>query len=245
MHEISSWTLVEREQKSLEILRQALAEFGTEMAIAFTGGKDSLVGARSGAASGQWARPYPRLAHRHDCRLPRGLRVPRQIGARVGLPAHYISNREALAEAPPVSDPHFCLFCTKRLKTEALNQAIQKYRWRALITGVRWDEHQARSQEIYFSPRPDHVRVHPILHFRERDVWEYIKKYQLPYCPLYDKGYRSLGVCRAPSPSTDRSVPERAGRGTDKEGLMERLRALGYFESRKARDADTEGTESF
>jgi 3'-phosphoadenosine 5'-phosphosulfate sulfotransferase (PAPS reductase)/FAD synthetase len=38
-----------------------------------------------------------------------------------------------------------------------------------------------------------------------------------------------LGCVPCTKPVTDLNVPERAGRGTDKEGLMERLRALGYF----------------
>ncbi|MCL6642676.1 MAG: phosphoadenosine phosphosulfate reductase family protein [Candidatus Bipolaricaulota bacterium] len=229
MNEISSWTLLEREQKGLEILRQALAEFGSEMAVAFTGGKDSLVilDLVRRASNGRISIPVLHIDTTVD--FPEVYEYRDRLTREWGFQLVVYQNREALAEAPPTDDPQFCLFCTKRLKTEALNQAIQKYRWRALVTGVRWDEHQARSQETYFSPRPDHVRVHPILHFRERDVWEYIKKYQLPYCSLYDKGYRSLGCVPCTKPVSDLSVPERAGRGTDKEGLMERLRALGYF----------------
>jgi len=230
MSDVSVWTLAERERKSLEVLRQALEEFGpSAMAVAFTGGKDSLVilDLMRRAGGGRVLTPVLHVDTTVD--FPEIYEYRDRLAREWGLQLVIHQNTEALAEAPPTSDPQFCIFCTKRLKTEALNQAIQKYKWRALITGVRWDEHHARSQETYFSPRPDHVRVHPILHFRERDVWEYIKKYQLPYCPLYDKGYRSLGCVPCTKPVSDRSVPERAGRGTDKEGLMERLRALGYF----------------
>lgn len=224
------WTLEQREAKSLEILQTALEQFvPTEIAIAFTGGKDSLVALDllRRASNGKIMIPvlhvdttvdFPEIYEYRD-------RLAREWGFR--LVVH--QNREALAEAPPTDDPKFCLFCTTRLKTEALHQAIAQHRWKALITGVRWDEHQARSQELYVSPRPDHVRVHPILHFRERDIWDYIEKYQLPYCVLYDRGYRSLGCLPCTKPMSDSAGPERGGRGTDKEGMMERLRALGYF----------------
>jgi phosphoadenosine phosphosulfate reductase len=97
------------------------------------------------------------------------------------------------------------------------------------MVGIRWDEHPARSSETYFSPREDHMRVHPILHFTEKDVWSYIRRNNVPYNPLYDKGYRSLGAKIDTEPVADPDAPERAGREKEKEKIMERLRELGYF----------------
>ncbi|MDP8012896.1 MAG: phosphoadenosine phosphosulfate reductase family protein [Nanoarchaeota archaeon] len=125
------------------------------------------------------------------------------------------------------------------LKTVAMNEAIKKYRFDALFTGVRWDENEARSKEVFISPRvnPDHVRVQPILPFTERNVWEYIFKYKLPIHPLYKQGYRSIDgkfdskkVSDAPAWEQDlEHTKERAGRSQDKEGVMETLRAFGYM----------------
>ncbi|MEM3260151.1 MAG: phosphoadenosine phosphosulfate reductase family protein, partial [Thermoplasmata archaeon] len=80
------------------------------------------------------------------------------------------------------------------LKTIAMNDAIKKYRIDALFTGIRWDENPARSWEVFISLRkdPPHVRVHPILPFTERNVWEYTFKNNLPIHPLYYQGYRSI-----------------------------------------------------
>lgn len=125
------------------------------------------------------------------------------------------------------------------MKTVAMNIWIEENRIKAFMTGIRWDEQPARANEAYFSPRrnPDHTRVHPILHFRERDVWEAIRKLGIPYVKLYAEGYRSLGAKGTTEKPADipaweqdlEGVPERAGRRQDKEKIMERLRELGYM----------------
>ncbi len=125
------------------------------------------------------------------------------------------------------------------LKTVAMNIAIEKYRFDALFTGVRWDENPARSIEVFISPRvnPDHFRVQPILPFTERNIWQYIFKYNLPIHPLYRQGYRSIDgkfdskkVDNRPAWEQDlEHTKERAGRSQDKEGVMETLRQFGYM----------------
>ena len=93
----------------------------------------------------------------------------------------------------------------------------------------------------------NHVRVHPILHWTELDVWKYIKKESLPVNPLYFSRngyrYRSLGCacCTSPVKSDAKNIneivreleltdiEERSGRSQDKETIIRRLRALGYM----------------
>ncbi len=94
-----------------------------------------------------------------------------------------------------------------------------------------------------------HVRVHPLLHWTEYDVWRYVQREKMPICPLYfakhGKRYRSIGCapCCAPIASEADTVDkiveelrttttsERAGRAQDKESAytMQKLRALGYM----------------
>ena len=125
------------------------------------------------------------------------------------------------------------------LKTVAMNQTIRKYGFDALFTGIRWDENAARSTERFFSDRenPPHTRVHPILTFRERDIWDYMFKYELPIHPKYKEGYRSIDGIRDSTKTSDKpaweqdleGTKERAGRSQDKEGMMEKLRKMGYM----------------
>lgn len=125
------------------------------------------------------------------------------------------------------------------MKTVAMNRYLEREGAQALLVGIRHDEQSARANEVYFSPResPTHTRVHPILHFREADVWEVIHTHGIPYVNLYEQGYRSLGAKHSTTKAGDvpaweqdlENTPERMGRRQDKEGIMERLRELGYM----------------
>jgi sulfate adenylyltransferase subunit 2 len=100
-----------------------------------------------------------------------------------------------------------------------------------------------------FGQNIDHVRIHPILHWTELDIWRYMKKEKLPINQLYFSKngfrYRSLGCecCTIPVESNAATideiinelkvtdVEERSGRTQDKEDdeMMRRLRSLGYM----------------
>lgn len=98
-----------------------------------------------------------------------------------------------------------------------------------------------------FGKDTGHVRVHPLLHWDEFQIWEYIEKENIPVNPLYfaknNKRYRSIGCecCTSPIESNADTInkitkelktikgKERDGRAKDKEIIMERLRSLGYM----------------
>src|SRR5262249_17779646 len=106
-----------------------------------------------------------------------------------------------------------------------------------------WDQYNAQP------PPGGHIRVHPLLAWRELDVWRYIEREGMPVVPLYfarnGLRFRSLGEkdITFPVPSAAASVkeiiaeleasrePERAGRAMDHESedAFERLRATGYM----------------
>lgn len=130
------------------------------------------------------------------------------------------------------------------MKTVVFNQWLKRNKIKAVFQGLRWDEHPARFDDTYFEYKkaeyliPEHTRIKPILHFCEKDVWETYGAFNIPYCSLYAKGYRSLGA-KTTSLISVEGVPaweqdlenteERVGRRQDKEKAMERLRKLGYM----------------
>jgi len=166
------------------------------------------------------------------------------------------------------------LACCTALKTEALRMAIEQHKFKALLLGIRRDEHGIRAKERYFSPRDqdfqwnyrnqppelwdqyksrqsdqDHIRVHPLLHWTELDIWEYIRREGIPVVSLYlardGRRLRSIGceTCCAPIASDADTLlkiveelkitmtAERSGRAQDKESayIMQKLRSLGYM----------------
>ena len=159
-------------------------------------------------------------------------------------------------------------------KTQGLRTAIEGHALKGVIAGIRRDEQATRAKERVFSPRdttgqwdfrdqpPEfwdqfktdfptgaHVRIHPLLHWTELDVWRYIAREGIPVVPLYfardGKRYRSLGDQDITSPIESKAATvadiiaelettttaERAGRAMDheREDVFERLRADGYM----------------
>ena len=133
--------------------------------------------------------------------------------------------------------------CNHLMKTVPVNQFIERNNIKGLFTAIRWDEHPSRREDEYFMKReggylqPEHWRIEPILHFLERDIWNTIFAYSIPFCSLYERGYRSLGVRSTTKKFSDlpaweqdlENTDERGGRFQDKEKIMDRLRKLGYM----------------
>ncbi|MFW5980967.1 MAG: phosphoadenosine phosphosulfate reductase family protein [bacterium] len=129
------------------------------------------------------------------------------------------------------------------MKTVPLNIYLKENKIKGFFEGIRWDEQEARADEEYFSKResteysPEHIRICPILHFTEKDVWDATFALDIPICSLYKKGYRSLGVKSTTDKAGDKpaweqdleNTNERGGRRQDKEGVMKKLRDLGYM----------------
>lgn len=72
---------------------------------------------------------------------------------------------------------------------------------RTILTGVRWDESVKRSQRCAIETDykdPTKKFFHPIIEWTTRDIWDYIEECELPYCSLYDEGFKRLGCVMCP-----------------------------------------------
>jgi len=72
---------------------------------------------------------------------------------------------------------------------------------RMVVTGIRWGESVRRSKRRMTETcmRDKKKRyLHPIIEWSDSDVWEYIRAYNVPYCKLYDEGFKRLGCIGCP-----------------------------------------------
>jgi phosphoadenosine phosphosulfate reductase len=108
-------------------------------------------------------------------------------------------------------DPDAC--CGMR-KVEPLERALSEVD--AWITGLRRDQSPNRADTLKLAEdtgHPGKLKCAPLADWSEKDVWRYIAEHDVPYHPLHDRGYASIGCTHCTSPGGGRD-----GRwaGTDK-----------------------------
>ncbi|MGE0761468.1 MAG: phosphoadenylyl-sulfate reductase [Pirellulaceae bacterium] len=96
--------------------------------------------------------------------------------------------------------------CCHIRKVEPFKRAVAGYK--AWITGVRREQsaERAKGEPLSWDDRNDMWKLSPLLEWTDEDVWAYIKARNLPYNPLHDKGYPSIGCApctRAVEPGAD------------------------------------------
>lgn len=263
--------LKDLENRSIYILRESKAQFRKPAAL-WSMGKDSttLIYLCRKAFYGKV--PFPVIHIDTERKFPQMYEFRDRLVKEWGLRLIVAKNEEVLKAGFGPERGKF--ECCNALKTQALKLALREHGFDALLLAIRRDEHGIRAKERVFSPRDEgfywnyrdqplemwgqyqkaeeeatHTRVHPVLHWREIDVWRYIQQEGIPVNPMYfaknGKRYRSLGCVpctnsiNSNASTIDEVVEElertkaaeRAGRAQDKEAafMMQKLRALGYM----------------
>lgn len=266
--------LDELESRSIYIIREAYWEYKDRLACLWSMGKDSTAMVHL-VRKAFFGKAFIPMVHIDTTfKFKEIYRFRQEYTKAWNLKLIVAQNDSAIQEGmSPEKGGRFN--CCNALKTEALKQAIARYGFGALLVAIRRDEHAIRAKERYFSSRDkefkwnyqnqplelwaqyyktkndlaEHVRVHPMLAWREIDIWRYIKRERLPVVGLYfargNKRYRSIGCecCCQPVVSSANSIDkiiqeiettkitERSGRAQDKEReyMMQKLRSLGYM----------------
>ena len=105
-------------------------------------------------------------------------------------------------------DPDLC--CRMR-KLDPLKEALDERR--AWVTAIRRDQtaDRANAKVVEWDRRWQLVKINPLVRWGKRDVWNYVVKNDVPYNPLHDQGYPSIG-CTHCTRAVGRGEDERAGR---------------------------------
>lgn len=186
--------------------------------LAFSGGKDSVVIKRLAEMSGVKFEAHYSVTSVDPPELVRFIKsmkdvhfdIPKKDGKAVNM-----WNSIARHKMPPT---RYIRYCCRELK-ESSGEG------RVTITGVRWAESLRRKQTqglvnihhydltkriIYNNDNDEAKRmveqcyrtrktlVNPIIDWSDDEVWEFIRKYDVPYCKLYDEGYKRLGCIGCP-----------------------------------------------
>ena len=96
-------------------------------------------------------------------------------------------------------------------KVEPLQRALEELNVTAWLAGLRADQTDHRATLRPVEMQDGVYKVHPILRWTTKDVHEYLKQHDLPYHPLYEKGYKSIGDTHSTRPITE-GMNERDGR---------------------------------
>ena len=78
-------------------------------------------------------------------------------------------------------------------KVEPMQRAIEELGVGTWFSGLRRNQSSQRAKTPFVEKSGDRFKVYPIADWSDKDVYDYLKKYDLPYHPLWEKGYVSIG----------------------------------------------------
>ena len=87
-------------------------------------------------------------------------------------------------------------------KTEPMARALQELGAEAWIAGLRRSQSSTRADLQTLAEQSGVVKVHPIYDWSNKDVHQYLTQHDLPYHPLWEQGYVSIGDVQTSRPLT-------------------------------------------
>lgn len=88
----------------------------------------------------------------------------------------------------------------KVLPMECALESLNVGTW---FAGLRRSQTQSRKDTPVVESSGERWKIHPIADWNDRNVYQYLKKYDLPYHPLWEKGYASIGDTHTSHSLTD------------------------------------------
>ncbi len=201
--------LDELEAEAIQILRETAASFERPV-LMYSIGKDSTVLLHLALKAFRPGKPpFPLLHIDTTWKFREMIAFRDETARRLGLDLRVHTNQEGLAQGvnPFASGSKVH---TDVMKTQALRQALDLFRFDAAIGGARRDEEKSRAKERIFSFRDQHhrwdpknqrpelwnlfntrisqgesIRVFPLSNWTELDVWLYVHLEKIPMVPLY------------------------------------------------------------
>jgi len=200
------------------VLRWAVEEFGPDVALATGFGAEGcvLVSMLSSIS------PGTRVFYLDtDLLFPETYALRDQLERRYGVRFERRASKLSLSEQAAEHGEQLWArrpdLCCHLRKVEPLKEMLGGLR--AWVTAIRRDQSPARAR-VRVVERDEKfglIKINPLAGWSSRDVWNYVAKYDVPYNPLHDHGYASIGCAPCTTPVQIGEDP-RAGRwrGTQK-----------------------------
>ncbi len=93
-------------------------------------------------------------------------------------------------------------------KVEPMQRALSELGAKAWLAGLRRSQSSTREQLPVVSTQDGRVKILPIVDWTDRDIYRYLTENDLPYHPLWEKGYVSIGDVHTTRPLTADMTPE-------------------------------------
>jgi phosphoadenosine phosphosulfate reductase len=195
-----------------EILSWAIETFAPRLTMATAFGPEGCVLLHMLAEFGQSVRVFNLdTGYQFDETLKLRDQIAERYGIEVELirPETSVKEYEAIHGGPVYShDPDRCCFDRKLVP---LRRAIEGYD--AWISAIRADQsaHRAKASVVGWDAKFGLVKLNPLLRWTKRDVWAFLVSNNVPYNPLHDQGFPSIG-CWPCTKSVSVGGDERGGR---------------------------------
>jgi phosphoadenosine phosphosulfate reductase len=196
-----------------EILRWAVERYGSRLTMATAFGPEGCILLHLLSEIDRGVRVFNLDT---GYQFPETLALRDRIAERYGIevemvrPALTVPEYEAAHGGPLYpTEPDRC--CHDR-KMVPLRKAVEGYD--AWISAIRAEQstHRARASVLGWDAKFELVKVNPLLRWTKRDVWAFIVAHGVPYNPLHDHGYPSIGCWPCTRAVGAGETDERAGR---------------------------------
>ena len=140
--------------------------------------------------------------------FPETYRFADELIRRLGLDVHYYSSEMSAARQEALygklweQGEEGVKRYLQINKVEPMQRALEDLGARAWMAGLRSEQTQHRAGLRRIDRQDGRVKLHPILHWSSDEIDAYMKKHDLPYHPMFEQGYRSIGDHHSTIPTT-------------------------------------------
>lgn len=216
-----------KERRATEVIARAYKQYENNCAVVFSGTKESTVLLHCVRAAFGGRITWKVLTIETGAEFAVVKSFVRGMAIEWDFQPVVLENKNRGAEQTPWASKDKAE-CCRLLKTAPLLAAMAESGYGAVLMADSHHGWELGDEDFIRAQNGGHAVVRPLLHFAEIDIWSYIKKYSLPFCGLYKKGYRKID-CMPCTAGPGVPGERRSGTERERQAIASRLKSMGYF----------------